>query len=43
MKLKIVDEREVNRVVADFKIYALVSTGLLVAYLVMAVTVSYLS
>lgn len=43
MKLKIRDEREVSRVATDFKIYALISTGLFVAYLVMAVTVSYLS
>lgn len=43
MLLKIKDEREVSRVVADFKIYALISTGLFVAYLAMAVTISYLS
>ena len=43
MKLKIRDEREVSRVVTDFKIYALISTGLFVAYLAMAITVSYLS
>lgn len=43
MLLKIKDEREVIRVVTDFKIYALISTGLFVAYLAMAVTVSYLS
>ncbi len=29
--------------VTDFKIYALISTGLFVAYLAMAITVSYLS
>jgi len=43
MKLKIRDEREVSKVTTDVKIYALISTGLLVAYLAMAVMVSYLS
>ena len=40
---KIRDEREVSRVVSDVKIYALISTGLLIAYLAMAATVAYLS
>lgn len=41
--IKIKYEREVSRVATDFKIYALISTGLFVAYLAMAVTVSYIS